>query len=146
MYKKISLLAMLAVLLLVQACNGMGQGRGAQVPTEVSAGFHDWYLGYTGNPVKESFRNKMSESAGRDSGYLLQPFFVELVILMAEGLFFDPVPMAQEILSNVSVDVSSEADRAVVRLQFGEYSAKDLLISLVDEDGIWKINGIYIMG
>ena len=146
MFKKITMVTMVAMLLLVQACSGMVQAQVAQSPTEVAEGFYGRYLGYIGDPAKESLRNKVSDGAYRDSGYLLKTFVADLVTLEAGKLFFDPVPMAQEILSNFSVDVSSEADRAVVRLQFGDYSVNDLVISLVEEDGIWKINGIYLMG
>jgi hypothetical protein len=145
MYKKITLLSMVAVLLLVQACSSMVPAQDAQSPAEVTEVFYKGYLGYIGNSAKESFHNRLSEGAYRDSGYRLQAFVAELVRLVEGNLFFDPVPMAQNILSNFSVDVSAEADRAVVHLQFGDYSVNDLLISLVEEDGIWKISGIYIM-
>ena len=146
MYKKITLLSMVAVLLLVQACSSMVPAQDAQSRAKVAEGFYDRYLGYISYPAKESFHNRLSEGAYRDSGYLLQAFFAKLVTLVEGNLFFDPVPMAQDILSNFSVDVSAEADRAVVRLQFGDLSVKDLLISLVEEDGTWKINGICLMG
>jgi hypothetical protein len=142
MFKKITLLSMMAVLLLVQACSGMVQAQEAQSPVEVAEGFYDWYLGYIGDPATDSFRNPMSDGAYRDSGYLSAAFVAELDAMVAEGLAFDPVLMAQDIPSSFSVEAGSEAGTAVVHLQFGDYGENDLLVSLVEEDSTLKISGI----
>ena len=142
MYKKITLLSMLTVLLLMQACAGMGRGQETQTPAEVAESFYEWYLDYLGDPSTGSFRNKMTEGAYRTSGYLSQAFVAELDAMVAEGLFFDPVLLAQDIPSSFSVEAGSQAGTAVVHLKFGDYGGNDLLVSLVEEDGALKINSI----
>lgn len=138
MYKKITLLSMVAVLLLVQACSGTK----AQSATEVAESFYGWYLDYLDDPATGSFRNKMAEGAYRDSGYLSQAFVADLDALVAEGLFFDPVLLAQDIPSGFSVEAGSEKGTAVVHLKFGDYGVNDLLVSMVEEEGALKINSI----
>lgn len=111
-------------------------------PEGTAKGFYTWYLAYIGDPAKEDFRNPLVDKAYRDSGFLTEKFIAELDALTANGISADPILMAQDIPHDFSADPGYEDGTAIVHLQFGSETIRHVKVSMVQELGIWKIDGI----
>jgi hypothetical protein len=111
-------------------------------PDGTAKAFYTWYLAYIGDPASDNFHNPMVDKAYQDSGLLSDGFIEELDDLLAEGLPADPILLAQDIPHDFSVDPGTEARTAIVHLQFGTENVRHLKVTMIEELGAWKIDGI----
>jgi hypothetical protein len=111
-------------------------------PEGTAKGFYTWYLAYIGDPATEEFRNPLVDKSYRDCGFLTGKFVEELDALTVNGIPADPILMAQNIPQDFTVDPGYEDGTAIVHLQFGTETVRHLKVSMVQELGIWKIDGI----
>lgn len=111
-------------------------------PAGTAQAFYTWYLAYIGDRASGKMRNPLMDGAYQESGFLSAEFVQELDELTAEGIFADPILMAQDIPHDFSVDLTTEDRNAIVHLQFGTESVQHLKISLIEEMGTWKIDKI----
>jgi hypothetical protein len=106
--------------------------------------FYTWYLAYIGDRFSGEMRNPLVENAYRDCGFLSEAFIAELDELTEGALPADPILMAQDIPGEFSVDPGTAEGTAIVHLQFGSDSVNSLLVTLIEEQGSWKINQIVL--
>ena len=111
-------------------------------PEDVAADFYAWYLAYIGDPGSDSFRNPLVDRAYRESGFLSDRFVQELDDLLDEGISADPILLAQDIPNDFTVDPGSEVGTAIVHLQFGTETVRHLKVTMIQDLGTWKIDGI----
>jgi hypothetical protein len=111
-------------------------------PAGTAKAFYTWYLAYIGEPGSDSFRNPLVDRAYRDSGFLSDRFIQELDDLLAEEIPADPILMAQDIPQDFTVDPGTTEKTAVVHLMFGAETVRHLKISMIEDMGVFKIDGI----
>lgn len=111
-------------------------------PAGTAKAFYTWYLVYVGDRATGEMHNPLVDKAYRDAGFLSAGFIQELDDLAADGIPADPILMAQDIPQDFSVDSGSEDGTAIVHLQFGSETVQHLKVSMTEEMGAWKINGI----
>lgn len=124
------------------ACSLGGPGSGNAAPAglpdrpaeQVVADFYDWYMSYSGNPIREK--------AYQSSEYLAPAMIRELDELVAEGDWrLDPVLCAQDIPNTIeALPAVADNDTAtvVVETSFGT----SLTVTLVVVDQTWRISDI----
>jgi hypothetical protein len=111
-------------------------------PDGTAKAFYTWYLAYIGDRASDEMRNPLVDKAYRDCGFLSADFVQELDELTTGGIPADPILLAQDIPHDFSVDPGIEQGTAIVHLQFGTDSVRHLKVSMIEELGAWKINGI----
>jgi hypothetical protein len=115
-------------------------------PQDTAKAFYTWYLGYTGNRHDGSFRNPLVNKA-----YQGQPLLSKTFVRQVDSMFdkadqrsgaHDPFLLAQDLPVSFNVEPGPEEGTAVVHLQFGEASIADLLLTMVQENGRWRIENV----
>lgn len=115
-------------------------------PNGVAKAFYTWYLSYIGDRASDNFRNPMVDKAYQECGFLTEAYIAELDGLTSGELSFDPILMAQDIPHDFSVDPGYQSDNtAFVHLQFGTETVTHLKLSMLEEQGQWKIDAIELM-
>lgn len=104
--------------------------------------FYTWYLAYIGDRASGEIRNPLVDRAYRDCDLLSDRFIQELDGLLDEGISADPILMAQDIPHDFTVDPGIEEGTAIVHLQFGTETVHHLKVTMVQDLGAWKIDGI----
>jgi hypothetical protein len=111
-------------------------------PDGTAKAFYTWYLAYIGDRVSGEMHNPLVDRAYRNCDLLSDRFVQDLDGLLVEGIFADPILMAQDIPHDFTVDPGIEEGTAIVHLQFGIEAAHHLEVTMIDEMGAWKIDRI----
>jgi len=111
-------------------------------PDGIAKAFYTWYLAYIGDRASGEMHNLLVDRAYRNCDLLSDQFIQELDGLLDEGISADPILIAQDIPHDFTVDPGFEAGTAIVHLQFGTETVHHLKVTMVQNLGAWKIDGI----
>lgn len=110
-------------------------------PAGFAKAFYTWVLDYTVGG--DELRNLWVDGAYRNSGFLSQDYIAELDRLVSSGsLLADPVLLAQDFPRAFSTAPCREANCALVNLQFGDATIRQLKVEVVEEAGALRIAGV----
>lgn len=113
-------------------------------PESTAKAFYTWYLGTIGDRGTGDFRNPLADRAYRGHPLLSDNFVQQVDALLdaKEGFGHDPILLAQNVPVNFSVDPGVAEGTAVVHFQFGPDSGHHVLVTMVEENGRWRIDSV----
>lgn len=113
-------------------------------PESTARAFYTWYLGYIGDRGTGDFRNPLVDRAYRGHPLLSDNFVqqVDAVLDAKEGFGHDPILLAQNVPVNFSVDPGVADGTAVVHFQHGPDSVAHVLVTMVEQNGRWRIDAV----
>jgi hypothetical protein len=111
-------------------------------PQDTAEAFYTWYLGYIGNRYDGNFRNPLVNRAYQGHPLLSRAFVQRVDSMFDEQgyIAYDPFLLAQDLPEAFTVEPGPEEGTAVAHLQFGAEAVSDVLLTMVQENGRWRID------
>ncbi|MGW8318693.1 MAG: DUF3828 domain-containing protein [Candidatus Promineifilaceae bacterium] len=118
-------------------------------PAAVTEAFYGWYLKTIGDRSSGEFHNPLVEGLYKESPHLTEGFIGQIdeaLAGMGGQSGFDPILLAQDIPISIKVQESSvngsEATAIVSRTWAGNPEPSPLMVHLVQQDGLWRIDNV----